>query len=142
MCLGSVRSTSPLESNTFQRLTQYNIQDNTWTLTQVAINPYLIIQPNSDTLVTNETLHSFRDDLTKKSEQSFQSDQFSLSFNYCALPLSRTTVTLSSNQLSYENIDEHIDPTLRGQIRDIQLKQTPITMDKAIQDLVDSSADF
>ena len=37
---------------------------------------------------------------------------------------------------------EHIDPTLRQSLRDVQLKQTPLNMDQAVQDLVDTSSDF
>ena len=39
-------------------------------------------------------------------------------------------------------MDQHIDPTLRQSLRDVQLKQTPLNMDQALQDLVESSADF
>lgn len=141
LCLWAVWSTSPLETNLYQWLSQYDLHDQKWTLNQIAINPYITLTEHQDH-ITELSLHDHREKLKKQSAQSFQSDHFSLSFHYTPLPLSRTTVTLYSQNGSYEMMHEHIDPTLRQSLRDVQLKQTPLNMDQAVQDLVDSSSDF
>lgn len=141
LCLWAVRSTSPLETNIYQYLSQYHITDNQWNLTQIAINPYITLSQIEEN-ITEQTLHDHRTTIKEQTLSSFQSDHFSLSFKYTALPLSRTIVTLYSHDGSYEMMDQHIDPTLRQSLRDVQLKQTPLNMDQALQDLVESSADF
>lgn len=141
LCLGAIWSTSPLENNVYQWLSTYNIKEETRYLSQIAINPYISIY-YTDEKVTKTTIIKQWNTIKKESEQSFQSQIFSLIYQYIDLPLSRTTVTINSDESSYESLDKYIDASVRNQTRDIQLKQSPLTMDKAIQDLVDSSSNF
>lgn len=141
LCLGAVRSTSPLESNTLQWLSRYDSNNNSRELSQIAINPYLSLSDLPEQLSIEHLIHHW-EELQKKTNNIFVSDQFSLRLQYCPLPLARATVTLFSEEISYETMDIHIMPEVRQQLREIQLKQKPLLIDQATQDLVDGASDF
>lgn len=141
LCLGAVRSTSPLESNTLQWLSRYDSNNNSRELSQIAINPYLSLSDLPEQLSIEHLIHHW-EELQNKTNNIFVSDQFSLRLQYCPLPLARATVTLFSEEISYETMDMHIMPEVRQQLREIQLKQKPLLIDQATQDLVDGASDF
>ena len=141
LCLGAVRSTSPLETNTLQWLTRYDTSNNTRALHQVAINPYLSLS-NTPEQLTIENITQHWEELQAKTNDIFLSESFALQIQYCPLPLARATITLYSDEISYETMDVHIAPEIRQQLRDIQLKQKPLLIDQATKDLVDGASDF
>ena len=141
LCLWAVRSTSPLESNILQRLTRYDSKNNIRELTQTAINPYLALWNITEQL-TLEHIAQHRTELQEKTQDIFVSESFSLQLKYCQLPLARSTITIYSDEIAYETMDEHIAPEMRQQLREIQLKQKPIAIDQATRDLVEEGSDF
>lgn len=141
LCLGSVRSTSPLETNTLHYLTRYDSTNNKRILTQTEVNPYLVLT-NFDQQITSQTLQEFWKELQDRESDIFTSSIFNIERISCELPLDRTQFTLQTNDVDYANIDEYIDPELRQSLRDVKLKANTLNIDQAAQDLVDSSDDF
>lgn len=140
LCLGSVWSTSPGESNYYQFLWQYNTTTKQRVLQHVATNPYLVIE--GDDAIDKQKIKELRTSIQSKTKQDFSSSQFHISFNFVELPLERTTLTIRSDNLSYDTLEESIPRELRQDLHTVQLKQSRITLDDALSELVDNSDDF
>lgn len=103
LCVGAVRSTSPLESNQLQYLFHYT-KDNIHAQ-QVALNPYLTIHAYQDTVINESHIQQHREQIQQQStDQLYESEYNNISYDLCALPLERTTLTVSSNSIGYETL--------------------------------------
>jgi DNA repair exonuclease SbcCD nuclease subunit len=140
LCVGAIRSTSPLESNILQYLFYYS--KGTVSAHQIALNPYLNIAIENNELINDIYLNKYREDLQKKSEKQFNSDRFTISYKYCSLPIERTTITIINNIIWYDTLWDYIEPTLYNTLRETKIKQHLWSIDVIIEDLIDSNQDF
>ena len=141
LCIWSVRSTSPLETNQLQYLFHYT-KDRIHAQ-QVALNPYLTIHTSQNSVINDQYIEQHRKQIQQQwADQLNASDYQNISYDLCDLPLERTTLTISSNNIAYETLWETIAPSLQQQLYDIKIKQDLGTVDILIEDLVDVNKDF
>lgn len=141
LCIWSMRSTSPLEANQLQYLFHY--RNDMIHAQQIAMNPYLTIHTPHNTIVNESYIQQHRQQIQQQSIKQFKtSDYQNITYNICDLPLKRTTLTISSNNIAYETLWNIIEPILQQQLYDIKIKQDLDLVDILIEDLVDVSKDF
>lgn len=97
LCIGSVRSTSPLESNQMQYLFRYN--NHNIIATQIALNPYLTLTIDDATKIDTPFLQEYRQSLQSQGQQFFESPRYQISYMHCAIPIERTTITVINNTI-------------------------------------------
>lgn len=140
LCIGAVRSTSPLENNILQYLFCYHNQ--TITASQIALNPYLNLTVEDNDTIDTIYLQSYRKKLQEQSQQQFDKEYYTVSYQYCDIPLERTTITIINNTIGYDTLSQYIDPILYTTLREIKLKQNLWSMDIIIEDLINENQNF
>lgn len=140
LCIGAVRSTSPLESNIIQYLFQYT--DKKVTAHQIALNPYLTLTTQDNDLIDTNYIQTYRQRLQEQSKQQFESDHYAMSYTYCKLPIDRTTITIINNTIGYDTLSDYIEPVLYNTLRETKLKQNLWSMDVIIEDLINENQNF
>ena len=140
LCVGAVRSTSPLENNLLQYLFHYHNQ--AVTASQVALNPYLTVTIEDNDTIDTTYLQSYRKKLQEQSQQQFDTQYYTLSYQSCTLPLERTTITIINNTIGYDTLSQHIEPVLYNTLRETKLKQSLWSMDVIIEDLINENQNF
>ena len=141
ICVWAVWSTSPLETNQLQYLFQYT--RGKVHAHQIAMNPYLTVQTYPETIINEAYIWAHRHQLQQQSKDQLNDSEYGIiTIDPCDLPMSRTTLTISSNHISYDNLWETIEPILQQNLHDVKIKQNLGTIDTLIEDLVDANKDF
>jgi len=140
LCVGAVRSTSPLESNLLQYLFQY--RESKIIAHQIAMNPYITLSLENNETIDNNFLQSYRTHIQSESQQQFQSPYYNLSYHHCALPVERTTITIINNIIGYDTLSDYIAPELQHTLRETKIKQNLWSMDIIIEDLITEHQNF
>jgi len=145
-CLGSVRSTSSLESNQLKILARYDIKKQKLFLEQTQINPYFLIEQKQETsdlfgekkyiYLDKIALENFIQEVSVKSQKNF-ADKSSRQTELISRKLenlSNATINLRVDDLDYDKIDDFISPDLREQIKECRLKKNQANMSDILQD--------
>ncbi len=130
LCLGSVRSTTSLETNQNKYIFKYDTQSQSVQAIPLAINPY--IRVNADALITKDFLLKELEKVNVANEKNF-ADQtvWKVSFPPAITPLlENISLSVQVDILDYEKIDEVIDPDLRKICKDIKLRKNAEDMDE------------
>ena len=110
-----------MESNLLQYLFQYH--ESKIVAHQIAMNPYITISGEHNQMIDNNFLQSYRTTLQSESQQQFQSTSYNLSYQYCELPVERTTITIINNTIGYDTLSDYISPDLQHTLRETKIKQ-------------------
>lgn len=140
LCIGAVRSTSPLENNLLHYLFRYH--DKKITASQIALNPYLTLALEDSDKIDTTYLQSYRHKLQQQSQAQFDTQYYTLSYQLCTLPLERTTITIINNTIGYDILSQYIEPVLYNTLRETKLKQNLWSMDVIIEDLISENQNF
>ncbi len=131
LCLGSTRSTSPLEINQNKYIFHYDTMTKEMTALQISVNPQVLIQSNAliteDLLINeikkiNETNKTYFDSAVRNIK--FQEDQ--------KINLENIGLTIKVEHIDYDKIDEVIDADLRKTCKDIRLKKNTENLDELL----------
>ncbi len=144
--MGSIWFTSSLENNQVKYLAKYTPTADKLHFEQVSINPYIFVEyetqtadlfgDNEDTKqvdlqqiqsqrekTQSDMLDNFRDQSVRKTEISHQEK----------VDLKTISLTVRTNDLDYNRMDEFVDPALRQQLQDVKLKKQASNMQDLIQ---------
>ena len=141
LCIGAVRSTSPVEFNQLQYLFSYDISTKKVIAHQVALNPYLQIERQWDQ-ITHDFLQTRWTQLIEECKMYFISNIFDIEIVDAELLTERVTLSLLSNDLQYDQLSEVCDDRLRDTFRDIKLKRKYDTLDLSIEKLTNETQNF
>lgn len=141
LCLGAVRSTSPVEINQLQYLFSYNAMTKKVSAHHVALNPYLQFEREGGQ-ITQDFLNAQWQSLVVAQKTYFASSQFAIEMVDVELPTDRTTLSLLSNELQYDQLTNLCDDELTDVLRDIKLKRKYDTIDLSIEQLTNETQNF
>ena len=142
LCIGAVWSTRPTEYNLHQYLRQYTASSGVMRGTQVSFNPYLELEIG-DSTQTQESVQEFWQMIHQQTEVFLQSSQRQTSIQLLnTIPRDRLTLSILSNDASYETLQTHVDPALRSLVKETKLKRSSEAIQVLEQERADSAADF
>ncbi|MCX6823104.1 MAG: metallophosphoesterase [candidate division SR1 bacterium] len=172
VCLGSVRSTTPLEANQNKFLFQY--KNGTLEATQSDINPYIIVEQGkgsfseadlqekiktilegnkknftfsrqksegNEGILDDGSIPAIGETVSTNEVQGSQisktavgrSDFRNITFIDNPPELKNISLSIKTDAIDYQNIDEYIAPELRVQIKDIKLKKESIELNELLE---------
>ncbi|MFA7298098.1 MAG: metallophosphoesterase [Candidatus Absconditabacterales bacterium] len=141
LCLGSVRSTSSLETNQNKYIYQYITIDKKITAIPLMINPQVTIR--SKGAVSTEMLLNELKTINEINKGYFSSPAWNIEFKEDLKPnLTNISLTLNVEHIDYDKIDELIEPDLRTACKDIRLKKDIENMDSLLNSFKVSSDDL
>ncbi len=139
LCTGSIRSTSPLETNQEKFLFQFDTDKNIYKANPIRINPYVEFQQEKK--ITKETMEKTFQELTENSNNNLIWTQHIQIEKSDFLPLQYTSLTIVWDTLDYEQLQEYINEDLSNQIWQIKLKKQSVNNDILLEKLQLSSQD-
>ena len=138
LCLGSVRSTSSLETNQNKYVFQYDTKSNKVTALPLMINPQVTIR--SKWAVSTAMLLTELQAINETNKWYFSSPAWDIQFKEDLEPnLTNISLTLNVEHIDYDKIDELIEPDLRTACKDIRLKKDIENMDNLLNSFKVSS---
>lgn len=141
LCLGSVWSTSSLETNQNKYVFQYDITNKKVTAVPLMINPQVTIR--SEHAVTETMLLTELQAINETNKSYFSSPERDIAFKQDLKPnLRNISLTLNVEHIDYDKIDECVDPELRAACKDIRLKKDMESMDNLLNSFKVSSDDL
>ncbi len=141
LCLGSIWSTSSLETNQNKYVFQYNTKDKKIIAIPLMINPQVTIR--STWAVSTEMLLSELEKINETNKWYFSSPAWDITFKEDLEPnLTNISLTLNVEHIDYDKIDELIEPDLRTACKDIRLKKDTENMDTLVKNFKVSSDDL
>ncbi len=128
LCLGSTRSTSPLETNQNKYIFRYDTANKQMTTLQMSVNPQILIQ--SDEVITEELLLNEIKKINETNKTYFKSSLREIKFQEDQkINLENIALTIKVEHIDYDKIDEIIDTQLRKTCKDIRLKKNTENLD-------------
>lgn len=141
LCLGSVWSTSSLETNQNKYVFHYDTANKKITALPVMINPQVMIR--SKWAVSKEMLLSELQTINEANKGYFNSPARDIVFKEDREPnLTNISLTLNVEHIDYDKIDDLIKPDLRIACKDIRLKKDIENMDSLLNSFKVSSDDL
>lgn len=138
LCLGSVWSTSSLETNQNKYVFHYNTVNKKVTALPLMINPQVTIR--SKEALTKTALLDKLQKINEANKGYFSSPAWDINFKEDLKPnLTNISLTLNVEQIDYDKMDELIDPELRKSCKDIRLKKDIENMDSLLNSFKVSS---
>lgn len=138
LCLGSVWSTSSLETNQNKYVFHYNTVNKKVTALPLMINPQVTIR--SKEALTKTALLDKLQKINEANKEYFSSPAWDINFKEDLKPnLTNISLTLNVEQIDYDKMDELIDPELRKSCKDIRLKKDIENMDSLLNSFKVSS---
>jgi hypothetical protein len=137
-CLGSVRSTSPLEINQNKYIFHYNTNNKEITALPIQVNPQILIQNKE--IITETILQEEIQKINEANKSYFSSEQRNILFNQEeSVPTKNIALTVQVEHIDYDKIDEVIDPELRKTCKDLRLKKQTESLDSLLSSFKVSS---
>lgn len=137
-CLGSVRSTSPLEINQNKYIFHYNTNNKEITALPIQVNPQILIQNKE--IITETILQEEIQKINEANKSYFSSEQRNILFNQEeSVPTKNIALTVQVKHIDYDKIDEVIDPELRKTCKDLRLKKQTESLDSLLSSFKVSS---
>lgn len=130
VCLGSVRSTTPLEANQNKFLFQY--KNGKLEATQSDINPYIVVEQWTWSFSESD-LEAKIKNILEDNKKNLNSDFWKIEFIDNPAELKNISLSIKTDAIDYQNIDEYISPELRVQIKDIKLKKESIELNELLE---------
>jgi hypothetical protein len=138
LCLGSVRSTSPLEINQNKYIFQYNTTNKEITALPIQINPQILIQ--NQEIITEEILQTEIQNINEANKSYFSSEQRNILFSQEeSTPTKNIALTIQVEHIDYDKINEVVDPELRKTCKDLRLKKKTENLDTLLSSFKVSS---
>ena len=139
VCLGSVRSSSPLETNQIKVVAQYDVSKEELNFHHININPYLFIEHQWDEaiFVDKKSIQQTRKEVQSSSKKHLESNETrssNLQIWDTELDTRYVSVTIKSESLDYDQIDTFIEKDLRMQVKDVKLKRKTAAMQELLED--------
>ena len=132
LCIGSVRSTSSLETNQNKYVFQYDTTTKKITALPLMINPQVTI--TSETSLTEATLIEQLKIINAENKSYFSSPARDIIFAEDQEPnIKNISLTLNVEHIDYDKIDEFITPELRTSCKDIRLKKNMENIDSLLK---------
>lgn len=130
VCLGSVRSTTPLEANQNKFLFKY--KDGILEATQSDINPYIVVKQGTWSFSQADLEEKIKT-ILEENKKNLSSDFRNITFVENPPELKNVSLSIKTDTIDYQNIDEYIAPELRVQIKDIKLKKESIELNELLE---------
>lgn len=141
LCLGSVWSTSSLETNQNKYVFKYTTTNEKITAIPLMINPQVTIR--SKETVSKDMLLKELQIINETNKGYFSSPARDIEFKEDIIPnLTNISLTLNVQQIDYDNIDTLIQEDLRTSCKDIRLKKDIENMDNLLANFKVSSDDL
>lgn len=138
LCVGSVRSTSPLEINQNKYIFQYDTSNKNITTVPIQINPQILIQNKE--VITEDILQREIQAINEANKSYFSSQQRNILFTQEKnIATKNIALTIQVEHIDYDKIDEVIDPELRKTCKDIRLKKQTENLDSLLSSFKISS---
>ena len=133
LCLGSVWSTTPLEANQTKYLFSYTPTTEEIQATEVTINPYFTLEQWS-AAISKEDILDHQDLVRKQSKKNMESPNRNISYKDTETDLKNVSLSIKTDSIDYQRIDEYIATELRQSIKDIKLKKESVELDQLLMD--------
>lgn len=141
LCLGSVWSTSSLETNQNKYVFHYDTTSKSITAIPLMINPQVTIR--SKEAVSKTMLLTELQAINETNKSYFGSPARDIQFKEDLQPnLTNISLTLNVEHIDYDKIDELIEPDLRTACKDIRLKKDIENIDNLVNTFKVSSDDL
>lgn len=143
LCTGSLRSTSPLESNQIKYLFKLNTETQQIEAEAIHINPYIVIENNEDKKVDQESINTVYQNIYQNSRKNLTSPEWTVQFSNEKTPnFKDINLIVKVWDIDYKNIDTIVDEELRKSIKDIKLKKDSISIQDLMQDFQTSTKEL
>lgn len=141
LCLGSVWSTSSLESNQNKYIFHYDTTSKNITALPLMINPQIIIRTQK--ALSEAGLLNELQTINEANKSYFSSPARNIIFKEDLQPnIKNISLTLNVEHIDYDKMDELIEPDLRIACKDIRLKKDTENMDALLKTFKVSSDDL
>lgn len=141
LCLGSVWSTSSLESNQNKYIFHYDTTNKKVTALPLMINPQIMIRTKES--LDEAALLTELQKINEANKWYFSSPARNIQFKEDLQPnLKNISLTLNVEHIDYDKMDELITPDLRTACKDIRLKKDTENMDALLKTFKVSSDDL
>ena len=141
LCLGSVWSTSSLESNQNKYIFHYDTTSKNITALPLMINPQIMIR--TQTALSEAGLLNELQTINEANKSYFSSPMRNILFKEDLQPnIKNISLTLNVEHIDYDKMDELIEPDLRIACKDIRLKKDTENMDALLKTFKVSSDDL
>jgi len=141
LCLGSIWSTSSLETNQNKYIFHYDTKSKKITALPITINQQIMIRTKE--ALTEAALLKELQAINEANKKYFSSPEWNISFKEDVKPnLSNISLTLNVEHIDYDKMDELIDDDLRKSCKDIRLKKDIENMDNLLNSFKVSSEDL
>lgn len=122
LCTGSVWSTSSLEINQQKYLFKYNPQTQALEATPISINPY--IQLDGDQQYDATSIKNQISSIVSSNQSNFAVDSRKPTFTETKdLSLSQISLSLSVDNLEYDQVEQYLTPELQETLKEFKLKK-------------------
>lgn len=132
VCLGSVRSTTPLEVNQNKYLFAYHPQTKTLEASEIGINPYLSLT-QGEGIINQEAIQAHRAEMSANNRKNLSSPLRNITIQDAPIELAKTSLAIKTESIDYQDIDSYITPELRQQIKDIKLKKESVELNELLE---------
>lgn len=132
LCIGSVWSTSSLESNQNKYIFHYDTTNKNITAVPMMINPQIMIK-TKETLNETALLDRLKT-INETNKSYFSSPARNINFKEdIQQNIKNISLTLNVEHIDYDKIDEVITPQLRASCKDIRLKKDMANIDNLLK---------
>ncbi len=127
LCVGSIRNTSSLETNQIKGAYRYTDKQRYFSPLWINPNFSYLLQKNQtvDANILGQLLTTMWTDLAQQLGKDQQFGKIHLQKNE-DIPLHKTQITITTDKIAYEHIDDYITADLRTQLKDVKLKKTKL----------------
>lgn len=134
LCLGSMRHTSPLETNQIKRLTKIN--NNAINLYQNNINPYILLEQKTEWIKQNDIEDKIQE-IFESNTNNFQKikEKEIITHNIPINNYKDISLSIQAEKVDYSNISLYIDKELNTKLKDTKIKMKPIDTKDSIKKL-------
>lgn len=131
LCTGSVRSTSPLETNQNKYVFHYDTTAKTITAIPITINPQFLIA--SKETLTEDILKKEIENINETNKKYFESPSRNITFKEDQkISIKNISLTLQVDQIDYDKMDEVVDAELRKNCKEVRLKKSAENLDELL----------
>ena len=134
LCLGSMRHTSPLETNQIKWLTKIN--NNKIELYQNDINPYILIDQKSEWIEKND-IDNKLEEIFNTNSNNFEEIKWKeiITYKWKATNYKSISLSIQAEKIDYSNISMYINEEINTQLKDTKIKMKPMDNKKSIEKL-------
>lgn len=134
LCMGSMRHTSPLETNHYKIVAQYQTSSDLLSLTPLYINPHLVFQLENQ--MTALQFQEFKKQILTLTQHNLQSSSWPVEWQDEKLPDDNLcNLVIKVPTIEYEKMETYIQSDLIAHLKSLKLKKSQTDMKILLENL-------